>query len=115
MSKTSWILLALLFVFVIEPSWASQTTGGGLPYEAGLEKLKNSITGPFAFTASIMGIVGAGAALIFGGEINGFLKALIFIVLVLSLIVAAPNVISIITGKGALIGDMSVAAVGVAS
>lgn len=108
MSKTSWILLTLLLVFLIEPSWASATSGGGLPFDSWLTKIQNSITGPFAFTVSIVGIVGAGAALIFGGEMNGFLRSLIFIVLVLAFIISAQNVLSGITGKGAMIGSAPV-------
>jgi type IV secretory pathway VirB2 component (pilin) len=48
------------------------TGGGGLPWEAPLTTLSNSITGPVAYGASIIGIVGAGGILIFaGGQING--------------------------------------------
>lgn len=105
MSKTSWILLALLFVFLIEPSWATTTSGGGLPFDSWLTKVKNSITGPFAFTVSIIGIVGAGAMLIFGGDMNGFLRSIIFIVLVLAFLVAAQSMLTAVTGKGALISN----------
>ena len=112
MSKTYWILLTLLLVFLIEPSWAGTASGGGLPFDSWLTKIRNSITGPFAFTVAIVGIVGAGAALIFGGEMNGFLRALIFIVLVLAFIVSAQNVLTGITGKGAMIGSEPVVAEG---
>ena len=111
MLKTYWTLLAaLLLVFLMEPSWASATSGGGLPFDSWLTKIQNSITGPFAFTVSIVGIVGAGAALIFGGEMNGFLRSLIFIVLVLAFIISAQNVLSAVTGKGAMIGGITVIA-----
>ncbi len=93
------ILLAALFI--AEPAVASSSAGGGLPFDTWLTKISNTITGPFAFTVSIVGIVAAGAMLIFGGDISGFMKTMIFIVLVLSFVIAAKNTLSAITGQGA--------------
>ncbi|TNW17056.1 TrbC/VirB2 family protein, partial [Xylella fastidiosa] len=70
-------------------------------------RIRASVTGPFAFTVAIIGIVGAGAGLILGGDMNGFLRTLIFIVLVLSFLVAAQNSLSAITGQGAEITAFS--------
>jgi type IV secretion system protein TrbC len=68
------------------------TGGGGLPWEAPLTTLSNSITGPVAYGASIIGIVGAGGILIFaGGQINEFLRAVMYIVLVIAFVIAAKN------------------------
>jgi type IV secretion system protein TrbC len=68
------------------------TGGGGLPWEAPLTTLSNSITGPVAYGASIIGIVGAGGILIFaGGQINEFLRAVLYIVLVIAFVIAAKN------------------------
>lgn len=92
---------ALMLLVSAHPALASQTAGGGLPFDDWFTKVRSSITGPFAFTASIVGLVGAGAGLIFGGDMNGFLRTLIFIVLVLAFIVAAQNTLSAITGQGA--------------
>lgn len=99
--------ITLLLLLLTDSAFASQTAGGGLPFDGWLTKVSNSITGPFAFTVSIIGLVGAGAALIFGGDMNGFLRSLIFIVLVLAFIIAAKNTLSAITGKGAEIGQAS--------
>ncbi|PVZ82648.1 conjugal transfer protein TrbC [Serratia sp. S1B] len=103
LSKHAFIafLGALLFFIATEPALASNTSGGGLPFDDWLTNIRTSITGPFAFTAAIIGIVAAGAMLIFGGDMNGFMRTLIFIVLVLSLLVAAQNTLSAITGQGA--------------
>lgn len=99
---TFWAFMgALLFFAAAEPALASNTSGGGLPFDDWLTNIRTSITGPFAFTASIIGIVAAGATLIFGGDMNGFMRTIIFIVLVLSLLVAAQNTLSAITGQGA--------------
>ena len=56
-----------------------------------------------AFAISILGIVGAGIALVFGGEISGFIKSIIYVVLVVALIIGATNIMSIFSGTGALI------------
>jgi len=108
LSKHAFIafLGALLFFVAAEPALASNTSGGGLPIDDWLTTIRTSITGPFAYTASIIGLVGAGAMLIFGGDMNGFLRTLIFLVLVLSLLVAAQNTLSAITGQGAELAAM---------
>ena len=62
------------------------------------------MTGPVAFTLSIVGIVAAGGVLIFGGELNAFVRTLIFIVLVMGLLVGAQNMMSSFFGQGAVIG-----------
>ncbi|WP_373991722.1 conjugal transfer system pilin TrbC [Duganella sp. BuS-21] len=82
---------------------ASVGTGGSLPYETWLESLRNSVTGPVAFALSITGIVIAGGVLIFGGDLNGFFRTLIFLVLVMALIVGAQNIMSSFFGHGAVI------------
>jgi type IV secretion system protein VirB2 len=63
--------------------------------------LQNSVTGPVAFGLSIIGIVIAGGVLIFGGDLNGFFRTLIFLVLVMALLVGANNVMSSFFGAGA--------------
>jgi type IV secretion system protein VirB2 len=98
-------LLLLLIVWIIVPSLAEASvgTGGGLPYETWLTSLQNSVTGPVAFSLSIIGIVVAGGVLIFGGDLNGFFRTLIFIVLVMALLVGAQNIMSTLFARGAVI------------
>lgn len=102
-------LLALLAFFLLAPqtAFASEGTGGSLPYEGWLTNLRNSVTGPVAFTLSLIGIVVAGGILIFGGELNGFFRTLIFIVLVMALLVGAQNMMSTFFGRGAEIAVAS--------
>jgi type IV secretion system protein VirB2 len=106
-------LFALMAVFMLAPeqAFASEGTGGSLPYEGWLTNLRNSVTGPVAFALSIIGIVVAGGVLIFGGELNGFFRTLIFIVLVMALLVGAQNIMSTFFGRGAEIAAMSEGAV----
>ncbi|MCW5222894.1 conjugal transfer system pilin TrbC [Verminephrobacter aporrectodeae] len=104
-------LLALLAFLVLapHPAFAAEGTGGALPYESWLTNLRNSATGPVAFTLSIIGIVVAGGVLIFGGELNGFFRSLIFIVLVMALLVGAQNMMGTFFGRGAEIAALSAA------
>ncbi|MDF7677061.1 conjugal transfer system pilin TrbC [Neisseriaceae bacterium ESL0693] len=94
------LILALLLLYP-QHAFASEGTGGGLPYENWLVNLRNSVTGPVAFTLSIIGIVIAGGTLIFGGEINAFFRTLIFLVLVMAFLVGAQNIMSTFFGRGA--------------
>ncbi|MCP5276698.1 MAG: TrbC/VirB2 family protein [Burkholderiales bacterium] len=82
-----------LFLFA-NNTLAAVGAGGALPYESWLVNLRNSVTGPVAFTLSIVGIVVAGGILIFGGELNAFFRTLIFIVLVMALLVGANNIMT---------------------
>ncbi|MDP1615515.1 MAG: TrbC/VirB2 family protein [Methylococcales bacterium] len=95
-------LFMVLAVVFLAPEQAYATgTAGGLPYESWLTNLQNSVTGPVAFGLSIIGIVVAGGVLIFGGDLNGFFRTLIFIVLVMALLVGANNVMTSFFGAGA--------------
>lgn len=96
-------LIVLLACIVMAPgqAFASTGTGGSLPYESWLTNLQNSVTGPVAFALSIIGIVIAGGVLIFGGDLNGFFRTLIFLVLVMALLVGAQNIMSSFFGRGA--------------
>ena len=95
--------LTLLVMLLPQNALASVGTSGGLPYESWLSDLRNSVTGPVAFALAIIGIVVAGGVLIFGGELNGFFRTLIFIVLVMALLVGAQNMMSTFFGRGAVI------------
>lgn len=102
------ILLLAFFIFFANSAFASEGSGGGLPYEGWLGKLRDSLTGPVAFGVSIIGIVVAGGVLIFGGDMNGFFRTLVFIVLVMALLVGANNVMSQFFGRGADLADSSI-------
>ena len=98
--------LALLLLMATQ-AHAASGAGGGLPYEDWLTRIRQSITGPVAFGISVIAIVAAGAMLIFGGDMNGFMKTLVFIVLVLAFVIAAQNTLSAITGTGAVIASLA--------
>ena len=95
-----------LSMLLPELALASVGSGGSLPYEGWLTSLRNSVTGPIAFTFSIVGIVIAGSVLIFGGDLNGFIRTLIFIILVMSFLVGAQNMMATFFGRGAEIAEV---------
>ena len=101
------VLAFVLSLLVPLDAFASVGTGGSLPYESWLTSLRNSVTGPVAFTLSIVGIVVAGGILIFGGDLNGFFRTFIFIVLVMAFIVGVNNILSTFFGRGAEIAMMN--------
>ena len=96
-------LALLLAVFALLPqhAHAAEGAGGALPYEGWLTALRTSVTGPVAFALAMIGIVIAGGVLIFGGDLNGFFRTLIFIVLVMAFLVGAQNMMATFFGRGA--------------
>jgi type IV secretory pathway VirB2 component (pilin) len=95
-------ILSALYLFP-RNALAANTAGGITEWETPLQKVVASIDGPVAFGVSVIGIVIAGAMLIWGGEINEFSRKLIMLVLVLALIVTAVNLLSTLFGVGALV------------
>ena len=77
--------------------------GGAMPWDTWFVQIQQSITGPVAFAFALIGIVVAGAVLIFGGELNGFFRTLMFIVLVMGLLIGAQNLMTMF-GSGASVG-----------
>jgi type IV secretion system protein VirB2 len=106
----AYLCLALVFAYLFllpGHALASEGTGGGLPYESWLTNLRNSVTGPVAFSLSTLGIVTCGGVLIFGGDLNGFVRSMMFLVLVMCLLVGAQNIMSSFFGRGAEIAALS--------
>ena len=85
------ILLGTGLLLVSPDVFATITTGTA--FDSPLAILRNVFTGPIAYTAALLGIVVAGAMLVFGGEIGDFAKRLIMLVLVIAIIVLANNVL----------------------
>ena len=101
-----WLVFAIVVGLVLSNTTtvhASAGGGGGLPYESALAKLQQSATGPVAFVLSILGIVVAGGTLIFGGDLSGFFRTMVILVLVIGILVSAVNVLQTLFGAGATI------------
>lgn len=108
-----YLIVAFVFAYLLlvpGHAHASEGTGGALPYESWLVNLRNSVTGPVAFALSLVGIVVSGGTLILGGDLNGFFRTMIFVVLVMALLVGAQNMMSSFFGRGAEIAAVGDAA-----
>jgi type IV secretory pathway VirB2 component (pilin) len=91
MKQRFFLLFSLLLLAAAGTAHAA-TGGGGLPWEQPLTTLSNSVSGPVAYGASLIGLVSAGSVLIFaGGMINEFLRTVLFIVLVIAFLIAGKN------------------------
>jgi type IV secretory pathway VirB2 component (pilin) len=104
-STLFWALLLFsVILFLPSLAHAASTGGAGLEWETPLQKIRDSVTGPVAYAISLLGIVVTGAILVFGGEINEFVRRLIMLVLVISLMVFAADLLNTLFNKGAVIG-----------
>ena len=107
--KNLFILLSLIaFMCLVNAGWCGTTSGGDMPWESGLEKLKKSITGPVATGIALAGIVGCGCGLAFGGEMNQVMKTMIVLVIVVCVIILANKLLSAFTDSGAVLPADSV-------
>lgn len=100
-------IVLVLFVFGLValccPDIFAASTTGDLPFEGPLEKLVNSLTGPVAFFISLAGIFVAGGVLLFGGDLQGFARTMIQVVLVIAVLVNASSIMTNFFGKSATV------------
>lgn len=101
-------ILAMALAMASAPVFASSGSTGaggtGLPWETGLQSFRSSITGPVAFTVLLVSLVGIGATLAFGGEINNVLRMGILFILAGAFVASGAQIISILF-SGAVIED----------
>jgi type IV secretion system protein VirB2 len=88
------VAVLLLILPFLATDAAASTGGGSLPWEGPLQTIATSMTGPVAYAISLIGIVVAGAMLVWGGEINEFARRIIMLVLVISLIVFSTQLLT---------------------
>ena len=79
MNKSLFSITIGLLLLVFAPTiFAADTNTNSLPYEDWLKTIQKSLTGPVAFSVSLIGMVSAGASLIFmGGEMGKFMRTMI--------------------------------------
>lgn len=90
----------------IEPAHAADATdggGAGLVWEQPLARVRRSFSGPVAFGISMLGLIACGGALIWGGEISEFIRRIIYVILVISLLVFANTLMTGVLFSGAVI------------
>ena len=88
--KAIYRLVALLAIATA----AQAGTTGTMPWESPLHLIAASLTGPVAFSVSIIGIFATGATLLWGGEMNEFARRAALMGLVVAVIVFATNIMS---------------------
>ena len=98
-----WLPLLVIAVAAHPLAAHAASAGGSLPWDTPLTTLKNDLTGPVAFTISLLAMVACGAALVFGGEINEFVRRIIMLVLVCAFIVGVTNLASALGITGAIV------------
>jgi len=86
---------------------AIASSRGGLPWEAPLQQIQQSITGPVASFIALAAVAVAGGMLIFGGELNDFARRLMYIVLVAGILLGANQIVGLFGATGATIGEFS--------
>lgn len=97
----SFLLVFTVCIALMPDAFAGAGQGGNLPYEGWLESVRASATGPVAYAFGLIGIVVAGGVLIFGGDLNGFFRSMLVVVLVMALLVTANTVMVDLFGTSA--------------
>jgi len=82
-------VFVMMALFICYPQLAAATESSGTAWDTPLTTLRAAITGPIAYTISILGIVVAGGMLTFGGELNEFARRMIMLILVIALVMLA--------------------------
>ena len=94
---------AALMVGATTPALAGAGGAGGLPWEAPLTTLANSLTGPVALAISIIAMAAAGGTLIFGGELGEFARKAMLLVLAISFLVFGTGFMTALFGVAAAV------------
>ncbi|WP_421361743.1 conjugal transfer pilin TrbC [Agrobacterium rosae] len=106
--KISILLTGATLVAVsvgLADSALASSGGGSLPWEAPLEQIQQSITGPVAGFIALAAVAIAGAMLIFGGELNDFARRLCYVALVGGVLLGATQIVALFGATGASIGE----------
>lgn len=98
-----YLPLVLLFAVALPSDAFASLGSSGLPTDTGFQTIYNFLTGEFAFLTSVAGVVVGTATLLFGGDMNGVVRFAILMVILVCFLLGAPGLISVLTGKGAII------------
>lgn len=98
------LFAAIVVVVLLLPNLAHAAGAGGImPWDTNLQRVSQSFTGPFAYAITILGLVSACAILMFAQEIPYFVKAVVFVVLIGSLLMGANAFAATMGWTGAVI------------
>lgn len=93
-------ICALSFVFSLQ---AFGGATGTLPWEAPMQAIATSLTGPVAYAIGLIGIAIAGGTMLWGGELTEFGRRACMIGLVVSVLVFAAPMLSTAFGVTAAV------------
>lgn len=98
--------VGLFFCVVAADAYgAAFASSGTMPWSTPLQNIRDDLTGPTAVVFALLGVVVVFGILIFGGEINHFVRALCFVVLCASVLV---GVNAFLSGLGIAVGGATV-------
>ena len=80
---------------------SAATTGGTLPWEAPLRLIVTSMTGPVAFSVSVIALVMGISTLAFSDQLSGAGRYMVYFVLIIAMLVAVVNLLQTLFGAGA--------------
>ena len=92
-------MLAPLCLLASRAAWAGGG-GGGLPGEAPLNTVAQSLTGPVALSISLIALMVAGGTLVFGGELSEFARRSCVAVLAIAFLVLGSGFMTSLFGVG---------------
>ncbi len=99
-----WAGLTVFMIWCLFAGVASASEAStGLEWEAPLQAVQRSLTGPVAFAISFLGICVCGFILIWGGEINEFVRRMVMLILVIAVIMFAGNILRRMFAGGAAV------------
>lgn len=102
--RFSYQLLAIVFLLSLS---SLAFAGEAMPWDNGLKKFGDALTGTTAMYIAVLAFAASMLGLIWGGEMSGFVKGLVWTVLVVSGLVGASSLAKNLAGvqvTGALIG-----------
>jgi type IV secretory pathway VirB2 component (pilin) len=95
MKKTHvFLFVGLMMMAVASPVLAQATSGATDSLGDGICKLVTLLTGKWLFGFTILATLGAGAALLFGGEITDGLKKIATIISIVGIIMATSSILT---------------------
>lgn len=96
-------LIGLAALTLLSGAAHASSGGGSLPWEGPLGIVIASLQGPTAYFISVAALFASGAALVFGGEMNEFVRKLLLAVIAISLLIFGGKVLTAVFGVSALV------------
>lgn len=94
---------AVAAILILPELATANSATTGMPWESGLTKIKNSLTGPVAGIIAVIALAAAGWQLVWGGEMSDFSRKLLMAIMAIALLVGGASLIELLFGSGAVI------------